>query len=149
MNALKLKIKRTLNKQFEEEAKRSAMEQARRYLEEHYEVEVANQRDNAMLHVMHVFVVLNKEFGFGAKRLERLYNAIVAENDTSNIKDGISWTVILSELDRIGIDIIDSSDRDYYERVAQRMYEQGVTHRGEDVIDVVAENNKRYQKRAD
>ena len=125
MNALKslrLREKQARNA----EIKRSVVREYNKLCEQNHTQQVESSRYNALLHVLHLFCVLNDEFGFGKVRLQRLLDAFAAQDEQfkTDLEDGVAWTKILSRLDKIGLHI--DVDRAYAEKVMQPKYERGV-----------------------
>lgn len=135
MNAMKAR-EALRRKEAEAEMKRYLMKNAERFLVEQEAQEIERQKYNALMHVLRVFVVMNSEFGFGKKRLARLWGAIIGGNKdfATGLLDGIGFTKILNELDRIGFNPIDGDERRFLENRFQRLYEERVKHYGEDVV---------------
>ena len=135
MNAMKVR-KALQRREAEAEMKKILMKNAERYLSEQESLEIERQKYNAMMHVFHVFTLLNSEFGFGKVRLGRLWDAILKANNEfrTGLRDGVGWSKIFGELDRIGFNPIDDEQRRYLETRFQRLYEVGIKHGGEDDI---------------
>ena len=148
MNALK--VKRALERKRQEQAiTQSVRKRVNEFPDERAAVEIANSKNNAMLHVFWTFILLNEEFNFGKKRLSRILAKMHENNDHFRmlLEGGVAWTWVFKQLDRIGLDYGMSADeRKHLEHIGQKMYEKGVKHAGEGVINVYAENEKHYLK---
>ena len=135
MNAMKVR-RAVQRREAEAEMKKHLMKNAERFLIEQEAQEIERQKYNALMHVLRVFLVMNTEFGFGKKRLARLWNAVIAGNKEfeTGLLDGIGWTKIMNELDRIEFNPIGTEERRFLEYRFQRLYEERVKHYGEDVV---------------
>lgn len=113
-NARNAEIRRTVVREYNKLCERTNAEQAE------------SSKYNALLHVLHLFCVLNDEFGFGKKRLQRLLDAFAARDEQfkTDLEDGVAWTKVLARLDKIGVEF--DLDRSYAERIMQKKYEKGV-----------------------
>ena len=76
MNAMKVR-ERLRRKEAEAHMRKVLAKEAEKFLQEHFDIEYERQKYNAMLHVFHLFVLLNREFGFGKVRLGRLWDALL------------------------------------------------------------------------
>ena len=112
--AREAEIRKTVAREYDKLCQRNHTEQ------------VENSKYNAMLHVLHLFCVLNDEFGFGKKRLTRLLNAFAQQDEQfkTDLEDGVAWTKIFARLDKIGLKF--DVDRAYAEKIMQRKYERNV-----------------------
>ena len=125
MNALKSARLRE-KKARDAEIRKTVVREYNKLREQNLTEQVESSKYNAMLHVLHLFCVLNDEFGFGKKRLQRLLDAFAAQDAQfkADLEDGVAWTKIFAKLDRIGLKF--ELDRAYAERVMQRKYERNV-----------------------
>lgn len=135
MNAMKTR-EAMRRKEAEAQMKKYLKKHAELFLIEQEEQEVERQKYNALMHVLNVFVVMNSEFGFGKKRLARLWDAVVGGNKEfeAGLLDGIGFTKIFNELDRIGFSPVSGEERRFLENRFQRLYEERVKHYGDDVV---------------
>lgn len=129
MNALK-SMKLREKKEREAQVRRAVEREYKKIYERDQNDRIETSRYNALLHVLHVFCLLNKEFGFGKKRLKQLLEAMenADKQFKADLEDGIAWTKILKYLDNIGF--VFEVDRKYVENSLQQRYESGVKRNG-------------------
>lgn len=136
-----------LQKKAKEEALRKKVQEfIEQGLDQKAEVEIANSRNNAMLHVFWFMILLNRRYHFGKKMLGNLLQDMNDDADHFKmlLEGGVAWTWIFKELDRMGLKCVSDKERKHLERVGQGLYEKGVKHGGEEVINFVVENEKHY-----
>ena len=135
MNALKVR-ERLRKKEAEANMRKVVAREAEKFIQEHSDIEYERQKYNAMLHVFHLFVLLNREFGFGKVRLGRLWDALLDSGDEfkASLKDGIGFTKVFNEFDRMKFHPVPEETQKKLERYFQRLYEDGVKHSGDDYI---------------
>lgn len=135
MNAMKTR-EAMRRKEAEAQMKKYLKKHAELFLIEQEEQEVERQKYNALMHVLRMLVVANQTFGFGKKKLEQYWNAVIDGNKEfeAGLLDGIGFTKIFNELDRIGFNPINAEERRFLEYRFQRLYEERVKHYGEDVV---------------
>lgn len=93
------------------------------------------QKLNAVMHVLWLMCVLHDEFGFGRKRLQRLWDAFGKSGDRldTSRKDGVAFTRVLNKLeDEIGMDTY--IDRSSAQRL-ELLYERNVKRYGETKVN--------------
>lgn len=134
MNALKVR-KNLAKKEYHEQVKKDVLKYCKQYLDETEEDMKQIQRLNSVMHVLWVLIALHEEFGFGKKRLQRLWDAFGANGarlDTAR-QDGVAFTKALMVLeDEIGMDTyIDRSEAQKLER----LYERNVKRYGEAAVN--------------
>ncbi len=130
MNALKVR-KNLAKKEYHEQVKKDVKRYCHQYLEETEEDMMEIQKLNAVMHVLWLMCVLHDEFGFGRKRLQRLWDAFGKSGDRldTSRKDGVAFTRVLNKLeDEIGMDTY--IDRSSAQRL-ELLYERNVKRYGE------------------
>lgn len=147
MNAMKVR-ERLRRKEAEAHMRKVLAKEAEKFLQEHFDIEYERQKYNAMLHVFHLFVLLNREFGFGKVRLGRLWDALLDSGDEfkASLKDGIGFTKVFNEFDRMHFHPVPEETQKKLEHYFQRLYEEGVRHGGEDTITFYDLNETRIDK---
>lgn len=134
MNALKVR-KNLAKKEYHEQVKKDVKRYCRQYLEETEEDMMEIQKLNAVMHVLWLMCVLHDEFGFGRKRLQRLWDAFGKSGDRldTSRKDGVAFTRVLNKLeDEIGMDTY--IDRSSAQRL-ELLYERNVKRYGETKVN--------------
>ena len=126
--------KNLAKKEFHEQVKKDVMRYCRQYLEETEADMRRIQQLNSIMHVLWVLIALHEEFGFGKKRLQRLWDAFGARGEALDTarQDGIAFTKALKILeDEIGMDT-------YVDRSAaqelEKLYERNVKRYGEKIF---------------
>ena len=139
MNALKVReaLRRKEAKELSEKLVREAAQKATNQLAEQND-RVA--RDKALLYMFRVLYVMHRNplFRFGRKRLIRLYNAICDDGEqfVKDCEDGIVWSVMFREFDSLGLKFAElEKRREYLIKYGQRIFEKGVKHYGEDIVE--------------
>lgn len=123
MNALKSQANRA-KREYTEALKKDMAKHCRKYLEETEADMREIQRLNAVMHVLYLMCVLHDVFGFGKKRLQRLWDAFgeSGERLITDRNDGVAFTRILNKLENdIGMNTyIDRSEAQKLERLYER-----------------------------
>ncbi len=126
--------KNLAKKEYHEQVKKDVMRYCRQYLEETEADMRRIQQLNSIMHVLWVLIALHEEFGFGKKRLQRLWDAFGARGEALDTarQDGIAFTKALKILeDEIGMDT-------YVDRSAaqelEKLYERNVKRYGEKIF---------------
>ena len=134
MDVLKVR-KKLAKKEYHEQVKKDVKRYCRQYLEETEEDMMEIQKLNAVMHVLWLMCVLHDEFGFGRKRLQRLWDAFGKSGDRldTSRKDGVAFTRVLNKLeDEIGMDTY--IDRSSAQRL-ELLYERNVKRYGETKVN--------------
>lgn len=126
--------KNLAKKEYHEQVKKDVMRYCKQYLEETEADMRRIQQLNSIMHVLWVLIALHEEFGFGRKRLQRLWDAFGARGEALDTarQDGIAFTKALKILeDEIGMDT-------YVDRSAaqelEKLYERNVKRYGEKIF---------------
>ena len=120
--------KKQAEKMLNDEVKRMCRKEVDKMIAAENKTIKKDSRYNAMLHVMHLFVILHDEFGFGAKRLGRLWNAFYNQTDQfrQDREDGVAFEKIVKRLNEVGFDFEATGLNMDDCRKTDRTYEKGV-----------------------
>lgn len=124
MNRRKRQAKQMVDKMIDEENQR----RCEKCLAELNRQCVTTSKFNAMIHVMHMLVVLHDRYGFGKQRLEELLSEYSRRDGAfrEDLADGVAWTKVRRRLEEIGLEFAEDDMAECHR--VERLFEKGVRY---------------------